>query len=239
MLQCVVLAGGLGTRMRPLTETMPKALVPVLGVPFVDWQLRLLAARGVERVTFCIGHLGEMLRDHVGDGSRFGLSAAWVDEGSRLLGTAGALRQALDRDALDPAFFVLYGDSYLPVDMVAVESAWERSRAPALMTVMRNEDRWDASNAIYAGGRVVLYDKSRPPARRSQMLWIDFGLSVLTGEVVADRVPSDEPADLADLLRDLAQGGNLAGFEVSGRFFEAGSPGGLRDLERHLLEASP
>src|SRR6266446_10547685 len=126
-LQCVVLAGGLGTRMRPMTEEIPKALIPVLGRPFADWQLEHLAAEGVERVTYSVGYRSEMLRAHVGDGSRFGLQVSWVDEGEHLLGTGGALRHAYDEGALDAAFFVLYGDSYLPISMSEVETAWRDS----------------------------------------------------------------------------------------------------------------
>jgi len=233
VLPCVILAGGLGTRMRPLTETVPKALVPVLGRPFVDWQLELLVSRGLRRATFCVGYRGDMLREHVGDGSRHGLSVDWVNEGRRLRGTAGALRLALDRGALADAFFVLYGDSYLPIDLEAVEASWRGAAQPALMTVMANEDRWDASNAIYASGRVELYDKARPQERRSEMRWIDYGLSVLTADVIRG-LPADRPSDLADLLRELSGAGSLAGLEVAERFYEAGSPGGVRELERYL-----
>jgi NDP-sugar pyrophosphorylase family protein len=235
-LQCAVLAGGLGTRMRPMTETIPKALVPVLGTPFADWQLALLHAQGVRRVVFCTGYRGEMLREHVGDGSRYGLRVAWSDEGERLLGTAGAIRLALDRGVLDDAFFVLYGDSYLPVPLAGAEEAWRRSGAPALMTVLRNEERWDRSNCVYRDGRVVLYDKGRPPDRVGEMRWIDYGLSVLTGEVVAELIPSGTPTDLADVQRELSASGRLAGLEVGERFYEAGSETGLRELEKYLRE---
>jgi NDP-sugar pyrophosphorylase family protein len=234
MLQCAILAGGLGTRMRPLTETMPKALIPVLGRPFADWQLRLLAEQGVERVLYCVGYLGDMLRAHVGDGSRFGLAVDVCDEGERLLGTAGAIRLAGERGMLDDAFFVLYGDSYLPVDLGAVESAWRCSAAPALMTVIRNEDRWDRSNCIFRDGRVVLYDKSRPPDSRAEMRWIDYGLTVLTRPVLTDRGSRAMSSDLADVQRDLSIQGALAGLEVHERFYEAGSPAGLRELEEYL-----
>src|SRR5436190_842448 len=105
-IQCVILAGGLATRMRPLTETLPKALLPVAGTPFIDHQLGWLAAHGVTRVVLSIGYRGEMLRDHVGDGGRWGLSIRVVDEGTRLRGTAGALRLALDEGALDEGFLV-------------------------------------------------------------------------------------------------------------------------------------
>jgi len=238
-LQVVLLAGGLGTRMKPLTETMPKALIPVLGRPFADWQLEHLAAQGVNRVACCIGYRGEMLRDHVGDGSRYGLDVVWIDEGSRLRGTGGALRLALDQGALDAAFLVLFGDSYLPVGVSAVEDAWRRSGSQALMTVMRNEGRWDTSNAIYSKGRVVLYDKRRPEERRSEMHWIDYGLSVLTADVVGRHIAVGAVADLADVMRDLSMAGELAGLEVDQRFYEVGSPEGVRDLEEYLAKEKP
>lgn len=233
-LQCVILAGGLGTRMRPVTETIPKALITVRGVPFVDWQLRYLEGQGVRRVVFSIGYRGGMLRRHVGDGSRFGLQVTWVDEGTQLRGTGGALRLALDEGALDEAFFVLYGDSYLPISMLEVETAWRRSGLPALMTVMRNENRWDSSNAIFADGLVTLYDKKRPEELREQLRWIDYGLTVLTRAALAEGINQGGYADLAELLRGLSLAGRLAGFEVTERFYEAGSPDGLRDLEDYF-----
>lgn len=235
-LQCVILAGGLGTRMRPATGTVPKALLPVLGRPFADWQLELLAEQGVERILYCVGYRGDMLRAHVGDGASHGLAVSWSAEGERLLGTAGALRLALDRGLLDEAFFVLYGDSYLPASVGAAEAAWRDSGAEALMTVMRNEGRWDRSNCVYRNGRVILYDKSRPLERRDEMRWIDYGLSVLTRDVLAGRVAPGAEADLADLQHELSVSDRLAGLEVRERFYEAGSPAGLRALETFLLE---
>lgn len=220
--------------MRPLTESIPKALVPVLGRPFVDWQLELLTDQGVDRVTYCVGYRSAPLRAHVGDGSRYGVSVTWVDEGEQLRGTAGALRLAYEEDALDDAFFVLYGDSYLPLDMRAVEAAWRKSGLPALMTVLRNDDRWDASNTIYADETIVLYDKSRPEQQRVAMRWIDYGLSVVTDDLVATMIPTATKADLAEFMRDLSVAGSLAGFEVRERFFEVGSPAGLGDLEDYL-----
>lgn len=237
-LQCAVLAGGLGTRMRPLTETVPKALLPVLGAPFADWQLALLAEQGVERVVYCVGYRGELLREHVGDGSRHGLSVTWSDEGQELRGTAGAIRLALDRGALDDAFFVLYGDSYLPAGVAGAEAAWRRSGAPALMTVLRNEGRWDRSNCVYRDGRIVLYDKRGPAELRAEMHWIDYGLSVLTRDAVEEHVPAGAVADLADVQHRLSVTGRLAGLEVHERFYEAGSPDGLRELEDYLRARS-
>jgi NDP-sugar pyrophosphorylase family protein len=222
--------------MRPATETIPKALIPVLGRPFADWQLEHLAAQGIERVTYSVGYRGDMLRAHVGNGDRFGLKITWVDEGEHLRGTGGALRLALDQGALDEAFFVLFGDSYLPIKMSVVEAAWRDSKQPALMTVLRNEGHWDPSNAIYAEGRVVLYDKSRPKERQPEMHWIDYGLSVLTRDLIAARIESETVADLANVMKDLSNEGLLAGLEVSQRFYEGGSPSGLHDFETYLTK---
>jgi len=233
-IQCVILAGGLGTRMRPSTETIPKALLPVCGEPFVDHQLRWLSSHGVAEVVLSIGHLGQLLREHVGDGGRFGLRVRYVDEGEELRGTAGALRLALEEGALAPDFLLTYGDSYLPVDFGAFARAFERSDAPAMMAVYRNLERWDQSNVVVSGARVVLYDKHhKGPALR--MEYIDYGLSGLRRAVVEERVPPGAKADLADLLHALSVEGQLAAYEVSTRFYEIGSPQGLADLEHFLV----
>jgi NDP-sugar pyrophosphorylase family protein len=231
-MQCVILAGGRGVRMQPLTDTLPKALLPVLGRPFVAHQLDWLRDQGVKHVLFCIGYRGEQLRDFVGDGHVWDLPARYVDEGEELRGTAGALRLALDEDALEESFFVLYGDSYLPVALEPIERAFSASGAPALMTVLRNENRWDASNVRYADGRVLEYDKAK--AGSAEFDWIDYGLAALSRELVAERVQPGKWADLADVYRELSLEGLLAGFEVDERFYEVGSPDGLRELEQRL-----
>jgi NDP-sugar pyrophosphorylase family protein len=220
--------------MRPITDTIPKALVPVLGAPFAGWQLSWLATHGVNKVTFSVGYKAEMIRGYVGDGSRWFLDVDYVDESEDLRGTGGALRLALDQGALDESFFLLYGDSFLPVEMGVVEAAWDKANAPALMTVMRNRNQWDTSNVIYKDGRVVLYDKRRPPEKMAEMEWIDYGLSVLARDTVEAGIPPGTVADVADLLHDVSISGGLAGLEVDQRFYEVGSPGGRRDLEEYL-----
>ncbi len=218
--------------MYPATRDVPKCLIDVAGRPFAHWQLDWLSAQGVGRVVYSIGHLGDMIRDEIGDGSRFGLEVAYVDEGDELLGTGGALRLAVERGAVGHDFFVLYGDSYLSVDLAAVYGAFRARGADALMTVYRNEGRWEPSNAVFAAGMVTRYQKglAHPP---SEMQFVDYGLSVLRDAVVLETVAAP-PSDMADALSMLSKAGRLAGFEATERFFEIGTPTGLADLERHL-----
>jgi N-acetyl-alpha-D-muramate 1-phosphate uridylyltransferase len=223
-----ILAGGLGTRLRPVTQAIPKALVPVAGRPFVDHQLALLRRQGYTEVVVCAGHLGEMIEQHLGDGSRWGMKIRFAFDGPQLLGTGGALRRALPM--LAPAFFVLYGDSYLPCDLRSVEQAFLSSGLPALMTVFRNEDRWDQSNVIFAQDKVIRYDKRNPSGA---MRHIDYGLGALHAAVL-ESYQEGAAFDLGDVYAELAAQGRLAGLEVGERFYEIGSAAGLADTERYL-----
>ncbi len=229
-MQCVILAGGLGTRMWPETRTIPKTLLSIAGTPFATWQLSWLARSGIDSVVYCVGHLGQLIRDHVGDGASWGLSVRYVDEGDHLLGTAGALRLAYDERALAEDFLVLYGDSWLQVDPARVLRAARERREPALMTVFRNDGRWDGSNVVLEGTRVARYAKGldKPPA---EMRWIDYGLLAFRRGVIGERVRPNVPEDLAPLCGELADDGLLAGFEVSQRFYEIGSAAGRNELE--------
>jgi NDP-sugar pyrophosphorylase family protein len=225
-MQCVILAGGLGTRMRPLTETCPKTLLPVAGHPFAHYQLHWLAAQGVTEVVYCIGHQGDRISRYWSEEPAPVPSIRYVDEGEQLRGTAGALRLAREQGALDESFFVIYGDSFLPVEFGLIWRAFQTSGQPALMTVLRNEGRWDRSNVIYQPGQVVRYDKAAAPG----MQYIDYGLSCFRRDTLKDFTH----ADLSLLFHDLSVAGRLAGFEVHQRFYEIGSPDGLRDFERYL-----
>jgi N-acetyl-alpha-D-muramate 1-phosphate uridylyltransferase len=232
MLPVAILAGGLATRLLPVTQSIPKALLDVAGAPFVVHQIRLLRAAGVDRVVLCVGHLGELIESELEPHVRsLGMSIQFSFDGPRLLGTAGALRKAAP--LLGDAFFVLYGDSYLRCDYAAVQRAFLRSGQQGLMTVYENRGRWDASNVEYVDGRIAAYDKASSTPR---MRYIDYGLGALTSRTL-DLVPAHEPSDLARLYQRLVSQGQLAGFEVSERFYEIGSIEGLTEL-RALL-ASP
>jgi NDP-sugar pyrophosphorylase family protein len=229
----VVLAGGLGTRMKSTVPDVPKSLIPVRGRPFVEWQLEWLVEQGVRDVIFCIGHRGGDIRRHVGTGASFGIRATYVDEGDSLRGTAGALRLVVDEEAISTPLYVLYGDSLLDVSIEDVTSTYREAGLPALMTVFRNEHRWEESNAVFDGRHVTRYEKlvSAPPP---DMVYVDYGLLILDSAVINEFVPTGEVADLATVLGRLSTSGRLAGFEVAQRFYEIGSPLGLAALETYL-----
>ena len=228
MLSVAILAGGLATRLRPITKTIPKALVPVAGRPFVLWQLEYLRDQGVSRVVLCTGYRSTQIEQIVGDGSQLGVAVEYSDDGTTLLGTGGALGKALP--LLGPEFFVLYGDSFLPVSFSTVEQAYYDSDRPGLMTVYRNEGEWEASNVVFNNGQVLEYNKAKP---RYAMAYIDYGLGVLSKNVV-EHYCQEKVFDLANVYEALANARQLAGFEVFERFYEIGSPDGLAQTEEYL-----
>jgi NDP-sugar pyrophosphorylase family protein len=227
-LPVAILAGGMATRLRPMTERIPKSLVEIHGEPFIAQQLRLLHSRGIRRVVLCLGYLGEMVREFVADGRAFGLQVEYSFDGPVLRGTAGAIHEALP--LLGRAFFVLYGDSYLPCDYAGVEEAFVRSEKKGLMTVFRNDGQWDTSNVEFAQGRILAYDKRN---RTPRMHHIDYGLGVFERDAFEGLEPGSV-YDLATTYQGLLARHELAACEVKERFYEIGSAAGIEELARAL-----
>ncbi len=225
-----ILAGGLAVRLRPATEKVPKALLEVAGQPFLAHQLRLLRVAGIRKVVLCVGYRGEMIEREFQDGSRFGMELRYSFDGPELLGTGGAIRKALP--LLGKYFLVLYGDSYLPIDYTAPARAFVDSGKLGLMTVFRNEGRWDTSNVSFSNGVIQSYDKKH---HTPDMRYIDYGLGALSDGAFSG-LQNNEGFDLADVYRDLIAKKELAGFEVTQRFYEIGSPAGLAELDATLRE---
>jgi len=228
LMPVLILAGGYATRLRPLTEHIPKALIEVAGHPFLWHQLQLLKRNGVRRVVLAVGFFAERIQARFGDGSEIGISIEYSFDGPHLLGTAGAIRKALP--LLPARFFVLYGDSYLMCDYRAVETAFGRKGLSGMMTIYRNEGSFDTSNVEYDGTRILRYDKAK---RTSSMRYIDYGLGAFSRSVFRS-IPAEEKYDLAEVYQRLLAEGQLAAFEVHERFYEIGSPEGLRET-RELL----
>jgi NDP-sugar pyrophosphorylase family protein len=229
LLPFCILAGGLATRLGERAKRTPKSLMEVAGRPFAAHQLELLREHGAHRIVMCVGHLGEQVEQAIGDGSQLGLQITYSYDGPTPAGTAGAVRQAIDQ--LGPRFFVMYGDTFLRIDYAAVQDTFVASGKPALMTVLRNDGRWDASNALFEDGVVVAYDKRNPT---DAMRWIDYGLGVLTPAAMAAAAPA--ASDLADVYHELACTGRLAGFEATERFYEIGTPEALAETDAWLRE---
>lgn len=232
MLTVAILAGGLATRLRPITETVPKSLIEVNGEPFVIHQLRLLHAKGIRRVVLCVGHLGALVQRVLGNGSAFGLEIDYSFDGPLLLGTAGAIRNALP--ALGESFFVMYGDSYLPCDYGAIAQSFEAANVLGMMTVFRNEGKWDTSNVEFEDGKILAYSKTN---RTPRMRYIDYGLGVFRADAFASLAPG-KAYDLTEVYADLLRREQLAAFEVRERFYEIGSPAGLRETAEFLARSA-
>lgn len=230
MLTVAILAGGLASRLRPVTQTIPKSLIEVAGKPFIEHQLEYLSKQGVASVVLCIGYLGEMIRDVVGNGSHWGLNVSYSTDGSTLLGTGGALKQATPM--LGNQFFVLYGDSYLPINYAEVQAAFVANNCMGLMTVLKNQNQWDRSNVHFECGNLIEYNKE---SITSYMRYIDYGLGILDVRSL-ERFPAGEPFDLSKVYNQLSLTGQLKGYEVFERFYEIGSYQGIADTESYLLK---
>jgi NDP-sugar pyrophosphorylase family protein len=223
----LILAGGRATRLGAISQAVPKALIPIAGRPFIDYQLDRLKSHGICDVVLCVGHFAEQIHDHVGSGSQFGLRVWYSNDGPTPRGTGGAVRNALP--LIGDGCWVLYGDSLLDANYSEIFEELP-ANALGLMTVYRNEDRYDSSNVVFRNGRLLKYCKT---AKTPDMTHIDYGLSLLRAEAIA-RIPEDRPTDLAELLSSLSIEGELVGVEMHRRFYEIGSPSGLQEAEEFL-----
>jgi MurNAc alpha-1-phosphate uridylyltransferase len=228
MFQVAILAGGLATRLRPLTNDTPKALVEVNERPFVDWQLSLLSRNGISNILFCVSHKSDLIENYVGDGSGYGLTVKYSRDGENRLGTGGAIRKALD--SLEDNFMVLYGDSYLDIDYKKAQEAFVNCGKPAMMTVFKNDGAYDASNIKFTQFGLEEYEKGTIDPKFEH---IDYGLNFFTKELFTS-INFDSPFELSDLLTQLSRDKKLAGYEVYNRFYEVGSFKGIEDLKKYL-----
>jgi NDP-sugar pyrophosphorylase family protein len=227
-MQLAILAGGLGTRLGPLTAQTPKSLVPVLGKPFLEHQIKLVRRAGIKRLVLCVGHFGQKIAERFGDGGAFGVEIAYSREGDQLLGTGGALKKA--EPLLDDAFMMMWGDSYLLLDYADIWQAFQEQDLPAMMVVYRNQNKRVPSNVVVTQGKVTVYDKW---VEDPDKVYIDEGLTCLRKEVL-QRVPQGQPFAIEQVFRDLAAEGELAAYETSQPFYEIGSPEGIAELEQVL-----
>lgn len=228
-MQIVVLAGGEGTRLRPLTESTPKSMIPIEGKPFLQYQLELFKRHGITDVVLCVGYLADKIIDRFGDGASFGVNISYSVEEDGLLGTAGALKKA--EPLLDDTFFLTYGDSYLRLDYESVVEYFKQFDKLGLMVVYKNFNRYDKSNVVVEGGDIKyvrVYDKRR---QTPDMVYIDYGVSVLRRRAL-DLIPPDEVMDLQAFYEVLIERSELLAYETRNRFYTIGSFGGLKEFRQ-------
>jgi MurNAc alpha-1-phosphate uridylyltransferase len=234
MLPVAILAGGLATRLRPITETIPKSMIEICGKPFAHWQAKQLAKGGVKEIVYCLGYKSELIEEYLGDGSQYGLRISYSHDGPRPLGTGGAIVKALPK--LGEKFMILYGDSYLPIAYSKVNEKFDGCLKPALMTVFANNGRFDSSNVEFKDGVLIQYKKG---IASPEMTHIDYGLSCVNRSVFFSHIQSS-PLDLAQVFTDLVNQNLVAGYEADERFYEIGSRQGILDftefVERNLNE---
>ena len=226
--EIVILAGGLATRLYPVTKEIPKSMIEIAGKPFIVYQLELLKRNGIDKVILCVGFLGEKIRDYIKDGSEFGLKVEYSYDGDNPLGTGGAIKKALPM--LGDSFFVMYGDSYLNIEFKPINEYFASENEPALMTVLENENKWDVSNVIFKDGKIVKYDKEN---LTDDMKYIDYGLGILSTNAFL-LYEGNKKFDLDDLYKDLVKKEELLGYVVEERFYEIGSPEGLEETQEYL-----
>ena len=229
MFPVIILAGGLATRLRPITETIPKAMIDINGKPFIEYQLNLLKIKGITNVILCVGYLGEMIEEYVRDGSDFNMNVSYSYDGEKLLGTGGAIKKAITD--LDERFFILYGDSYLDLNYAKIEESYIISKKSGLMTVYKNNNLFDVSNVVFRNNLLIKYSKK---IKSLDMNYIDYGLGILEKQVFIDYNIGD-CFDLAEIYENLAVNNQLFGYEVFNKFYEIGSQEGLKDFTHFIM----
>jgi NDP-sugar pyrophosphorylase family protein len=200
-------------------------MIPIDGKPFIQHQLELLKKSGFEEVILCLGHLSEKVWDFVLH-NNFGLNIACSFE-KELLGTGGAIQPVLD-DIKDN-FFVQYGDSYLLLDYQKVQQKFVEKNKLALMTVYKNENKYDKSNVEFQNDQIISYDKIN---RTDKMQHIDFGCGVFNKKAF-DRFSNK--FDLYDVYKKMLQEKQLSAYTSNSRFYEVGSFQGIRELENYFM----
>lgn len=223
----IILAGGLATRLRPISFKTPKSLIKVNGTPFIDHQLNLIKDQGIKKVVLSCGHLGEKIEKHVGSGHKYNLQIEYSYDGKTLLGTGGAIKKALP--LLSDNFIVLYGDAYLLGNYIQIASKLTPPNL-GLMTLFRNKDKFDSSNVIFENGKVLKYDKNE---KNPQMEYIDWGISVFNKKAFSNFLDKEQ-FDLSQVFQALIKNNFLQGHEVTQRFYQVGSPAGLKELANFL-----
>ena len=226
-MQVAILTGGLATRLGDLTRNQPKSMLKIRERTFLEYQLELLKRAEIKDIVLCIGHMGEQIERHFGNGRNYGVNIEYSLE-DELLGTAGALKKA--EALLNEVFFTMYGDSYLFLDFPAAMRYFQSQNKLALMTVYKNYDQYASSNTVVEGNLVKKFSKKE---RTEGMVYIEYGANIFNKEAL-NMIPENQFYSLDDLFSRLGETGELLAFEVKERFYEIGSPQGVKEFEDYI-----
>lgn len=229
-MQAVILAGGLGTRLRPLTLDVPKPMVPVAGRPFLDYELRLLTRNGFHDFVICVGYRADQIERYFGNGSELGISIAYSNDGEKQLGPSGALTNAAK--LLKNEFMVTYGDAFLQMNYRDFEESFRSSGKLGMMAVLDNHNSFGNSDIVVKDGLVVEYDKTN---QKPEMTWINFGATMLQKRALGV-IPASTVLEEEQFYRALIAKRELAAFVTTNRFYEIGTIPALREFEKFVIE---
>lgn len=230
-MQVAILAGGLATRLRPITETIPKSMILIEGKPFLEYQIEFLKRAGITDLVLCVGYLSEKIEEYFGDGRRLGVTIKYSFDGNTPLGTAGALKRA--EHLLQNYFFVMYGDSYLFLDFQRAYDQFISTSKQALMVIFKNNNLYDRSNVAVENGLITRYDKKNSSG---DLIYIDYGALIFSKNVF-NIIPNNQTYSLEKVIQDLIQRRQISAFEAVERFYEIGSHKGMDEFKEYIQKS--
>ncbi len=227
-MQIVILCGGLATRLRPLTEKIPKSMVKIGEKPFLEHQIELLKKGGISDIILCIGYKGEQIKKYFGSGDNFGVKISYSSDEDKPLGTGGAIKKA--EGLLDDVFLVMYGDSYLPFDFQKAIRFFDGFDKLGMMAVFKNLNKYEPSNVEIENDLVKNYSKE---AKTEKMEYIDYGVSIFKKEAL-NFIPENQLYDLSQLHKTLIEKNQLLAYPAEKRFYQIGSFEGLEEFKKYI-----
>lgn len=228
--QAVIMAGGKGTRLRPVTNNLPKAMVPANDKPFLEHLLIMLKKRGVTDIVLCVSYLGEQIKSYFGDGTKFGLNIVYSYDGEELLGTGGALKKT--ESLLNNSFFFINGDVYYDLDYRKIAEEFEKNPTLGLMVVYHNRDKITQNNVIVQKGKLLRYDRDRIDPKLNE---VDGSVYVFKKEIL-DMLPEGKSALEIETFQKLIDSNQFRVYMPENRYYTNGTPEKLKLFEKHLRE---
>lgn len=232
-MQAVILAGGLGTRLRPVTEKIPKAMVSINGKPFLRHLLELLGEQNISDILLCTGYLGEQVKAYFGDGKSLELRIKYREEKGALLGTGGALKQA--QSLMAEHCLVLNGDTYLPIDYNEMAVTYFGRGKKALTAVYANQKNTGVKNNLALSGddTVTRYDKG---GTGPGLNYVEAGALIIQRQAL-DLIPDKYPVAIEKgLYPSLIAQRELGAYITNQRFYDIGTPEQVLVFEEFLRE---